>query len=201
MPRNRFASHCITLELALAMLPSPRRPEPFNRPVKANFLTRFDLLDVCSTGAANAHLGESVRSTEVANDVAVFPLQRQLLPFAFMYYFGSDLWRSPSNRCGPCDFPVMFSMTCGRDCGSECVAEPRRQLHAFFRKCDANYTPRRLQTATPTTRVPAPVAITDRYAMVRPLLGVGCPAAVDFVNRVIANARRQIAGPNGDCKA
>jgi hypothetical protein len=37
--------------------------------------------------------------------------------------------------------------------------------------------------------------------MVRPLLGVGCPAAVGFVNRVIAKARRQIAGPNDDCKA
>jgi hypothetical protein len=30
------------------------------------------------------------------------------------------------------------------------------------------------------------LAIMARYAMVRPLLGVGCPAAVDFVNRVIA---------------
>jgi len=81
------------------------------------------------------------------------------------------------------------------------IAEPRCQLHAFCRKCDATYTPQRPQTATPTTRVPAPVAITDRYVMVRPLLGVGCPAAVGFVNRVIANARRQIAGPNDDCKA
>ena len=67
------------------------------------------------------------------------------------------------------------------------LAEPRRWLHAFFRKCDANYTPQRHQTATPATRVPAPFAITDRYAIVRPLLGVGCPAAVGFVNRVIAN--------------
>jgi hypothetical protein len=66
------------------------------------------------------------------------------------------------------------------------VAKPRRQLHVFFRKCDANYTPQRLQTATPATRVPAPVAITVGYDMVRPLLGVGCPAAVGFVNRVIA---------------
>ena len=81
------------------------------------------------------------------------------------------------------------------------LAEPRRWLHAFFRKCDANYTPQRHQTATPATRVPAPVAITDQYAMVRPLLGVGCPAAVGFVNRVIANARRKFAGPNDDCKA
>jgi hypothetical protein len=37
--------------------------------------------------------------------------------------------------------------------------------------------------------------------MVRPLLGVGCPAVVGFVNRVIGNARRKIAGPNDDCKA
>jgi hypothetical protein len=82
-----------------------------------------------------------------------------------------------------------------------CIAKPRRQLHAFRRYCDANYTPQRPQTATPATRVPAPVAITDRYVMVRPLLGVGCPAAVDHVNRVIGKARRKFAGPNDDCKA
>jgi len=46
-----------------------------------------------------------------------------------------------------------------------------------------------------------PVAIMDRYVMVRPLSGVGCPAAVGFVNRVIAKARRKFAGPNDDCKA
>ena len=140
MPRNRFASHCITLELALAMLPSPRPPEPFNRPVKANFLTRFDLLDVCSTGAANVRLGESVRSTEVANDVAVFPLQRQLLPFACIYFFGSDLWCSPSTRCGSSNF-VMVLMTCGCDCGSGGL--PNR---------DASYTPFS-ESATRTTRI------------------------------------------------
>ena len=29
------------------------------------------------------------------------------------------------------------------------------------------------------------LATREKYAMVRPLSGVGCPAAVDFVNRVI----------------
>jgi ElaB/YqjD/DUF883 family membrane-anchored ribosome-binding protein len=78
--------------------------------------------------------------------------------------------------------------------GIQCIAKPRRQLHAFFRKCDANYTPQRHQAATPATRVPAPVAITDRYVMLRPLLGVGCPAAVGFVNRVIANPGAKSSG-------
>ena len=67
------------------------------------------------------------------------------------------------------------------------LSEPRRQLHVFLRKCDANYTHSPSRTATPTTRVPAPVAITPRYVMVGPLLGVGCPAAVGFVNRVIVS--------------
>jgi hypothetical protein len=66
-------------------------------------------------------------------------------------------------------------------------AKPRRQQHVFLRKCDANYTHSLSRTATPTTRVPAPVAVPARYVMVRPLLGVGCPAAVGFVNRVIVN--------------
>ena len=88
----------------------------------------------------------------------------------------------------------------------------------------ASASSRRLQTATPTTRLFAESA--TRTTRIRrlgprrqlhvcrcrlrsrtgtlwcfPLLGVGCPAAVDHVNRVIAKARRQIAGPNDDCKA
>jgi len=95
---------------------------------------------VRSTGAVKARLGDSVRSAEVANDVAVFPLQRQLSPFACIYYFGSDLWRSPSNRCGPSKC-IMFLMTYGCDCGSGGL--PNR---------DASYTPF-AESATPATRL------------------------------------------------
>ena len=102
-------------------------------------------------------------------------------------YFGSELWRSLSNRLSPEYFPNdLDSLLAPRRVRD--VAEPRRELHAFSRKCDASYTPRRPQTATRTTRVMAPIAIMGRYAMVRPLLGVGCPAAVGHVKRVVANA-------------
>jgi len=37
--------------------------------------------------------------------------------------------------------------------------------------------------------------------MLRPLLGVGCPAAVDFVNRVIATPGAKSPQRNDDCKA
>ena len=68
------------------------------------------------------------------------------------------------------------------------LTEPRCQLHAFFRKCDANYTPRPAQTATPTTRAPPSVAIPHWYGMVSFRSGVGCPAAVGHVKRVVGKA-------------
>jgi hypothetical protein len=77
---------------------------------------------------------------------------------------------------------------------------------------DASYTPF-AESATQTTRLSA-IKLRRQLHVCRrrlrsrtgtlwcaPLLGVGCPAAVGFVNRVIANARRKFAGPNDDCKA
>ena len=64
-------------------------------------------------------------------------------PFALMYYFGSDLWRLPSNRYGPCEFS-MFSMAYRRDSESDAL-----------RNRDASYTPFS-ESATRTTRLSAP---------------------------------------------
>ena len=58
----------------------------------------------------------------------------------FRYYFGSDLWRLPSNRCDPSEFS-MFSMTYGRDCESD-----------GLRNRDASYTSF-AESATRTTRL------------------------------------------------
>jgi hypothetical protein len=60
----------------------------------------------------------------------------------------------------------------------------RRQRHVYgLEKCDASDTSS------------SPLAIMAQYVMVRPLLGVGCPAAVDFVNRVITTVgAKSLAG-------
>jgi hypothetical protein len=79
---------------------------------------------------------------ECRGNIPSFPLQRQLFTFAFSCYFGSDLWRLPSNRYGPCEFS-MFSMAYGRDCESDAL-----------RNRDASYTPFS-ESATRATRLSA----------------------------------------------
>ena len=96
-------------------------------------VARVGLLDVCSTDVANG-------MKRMALQCSFFLLQRQFFSFALSCYFGSDLWRLPTNRCGPCEFS-MFSMTYGRDCESDAL-----------RNRDASYTSFS-ESATRTTRI------------------------------------------------
>jgi hypothetical protein len=128
-----------------------------------------------------------------------FPFPPAIPFFAFMHYFGSDLWRSPSNRCGPCEFS-MFSMTCGRNCESDALqtATPatrllpkvRRELHASPpSNRDASYTCAGAGCDHGPVRYGAAAA------------GCRMPGCCWFRQPRHRKSRRKIAGPNDDCKA
>ena len=152
-------------------------------------------------------------------------IQRQHLPFAFSITLDQIFGARPRSDTVPAI--VQYSRRLPIPMHLPCLAELRRQLHAFRRECDASYTHSSPQTATPATRVAATVRTTDRYGsptgsgcdllldtfsclfacnsmMVRygpPAAGCRMPGCCWFRQPRHRKSRRKIVGPNDDCKA
>jgi hypothetical protein len=115
-----------------------------------------------------------------------------------MFFFGSDLWRSQSTESEPVICPA--------------ISKPYQGDRVLMpgKNCDAIYTPSP-EIATSSTRVchlkvrrqlhvSFFLRLGNSTLWFRPLLGVGCPAAVDFVNRVIVTLGAKSPRRNGDGK-